>query len=468
MRNAGETLAARYAMSSNARDIAVDALRDRAGNISARLRRLAAESDLSAADRGLAVELALGVVRRRGTLRAVLEAFLDAPKRHLPAPLAEILHVALYQMLFLDRVPDFAAVSEAVEQARRWHHKRQSGFVNGVLRAVQRELSEPRAGPPPRTPHAVPVGPSRYRTVQRAVFADPAASPARYLAGAWSLPEALARRWIEREGLDEAVALAAHAAARAAQVLRVNRLRAGPDDVLRRLADAGQPARLHANGQSVVLDTHADLTALAVFREGLVQPQDASATDVVTAAEVQPGMAVLDFCAAPGTKTTHVAECMEDRGRIVAVDVSDEKLARVVENCRRLGVSIVEPLRADRIGSLKPGSFDVVLADVPCSNTGVLARRPEARWRFDEAALPALAADQRDLASAAAAFVRPGGRLVYSTCSIEPEENEQVARGLDRRRSNVALERSEPTPPAGADEPTRWRDGGYRAIFRGR
>ena len=179
-------------------------------------------------------------------------------------------------------------------------------------------------------------------------------------------------------------------------------------------------------------------------------------------------MAVLDFCAAPGTKTTHLAECMGNQGRIVALDVSDDKLARVAENCERLGVTIVPPLRAEQVGSLEPGSFDVVLADVPCSNTGVLARRPEARWRFDPSALPRLAGDQRDLASAAAAFVRPGGRLLYSTCSIEPEENEQVARRLAAQRPNVTLDASEPIPPAGAEDPTRWNDGGYRAAFHAR
>jgi 16S rRNA (cytosine967-C5)-methyltransferase len=156
---------------------------------------------------------------------------------------------------------------------------------------------------------------------------------------------------------------------------------------------------------------------------------------------------------------------MGNQGDILAVDVSEDKLMAVESNCRRLGINIVRTLPASKLASVPAASFDLVLTDVPCSNSGVFARRPEARWRFDEDCLPALVTQQQSLIATAAAFVRPGGRLVYSTCSIEPEECQDVAGWLTRRDQRMRLLREELTLPRGADDPTAWRDGGYFAVF---
>jgi len=453
----------------DARDVAVLALKDRSGNVTAHLDRLVRGSSLAPADKRLARELALGAVRRRGTLDAVLRAFLAQPEKRLPSPLTEILHVALHQMLFLERVPDFAAVDQAVRQTVRLHHKRQRGLINGVLRTIARSISEPTEGPPPARADAVFVSPRSYRLLGREVFPNPAGDPAAYLAQALSLPEALARRWVERlGGLERAMAVAAHANARAPMILRVNSLKGGVAGAVEALAAEGVAARPHANGVSVVLEKPVNPTRLKVFEAGLLQVQDATATDVCIRAEPAPGMRVLDFCAAPGTKTTHLAELMDNSGSITALDVSDKKLRRIEDNCRRMGIDIVSTMLSERAGSLEPASFDLALVDVPCSNTGVLARRAEARWRFDEASLAKLAGDQRRLVQLAAEFVRPGGRLVYSTCSIEPEENEHMMRSAAGRGGRLELLSEHPTLPSGADEPTQWRDGGYTAICRRR
>lgn len=453
-------------VADTARDIAIRALRDRSGNVTAHLDRLVSRAGMGGPEGRLARELALGTVRRRGTLAAVLGAFLTRPDSPLPALLRHILHVALYQILFLDRIPDFAAVSEAVGQTRRLGRPQGAGLVNAVLRAVLRELAETETGPPPRAPDVIPVGPNAFRRAARKVLPDPAADAPGYLAAAYSLPPLLAKRWIARFGsLDAAIGPAMHANCRAPLILRVNTLRACVADVLASLGELVPPAVPHANRRSVVLPG-GDVTGLAPFRDGLVQPQDATATAVGAATGVEPGMRVLDLCAAPGTKTTHMGELMENRGEIVAVDVSDEKLRLIEENCRRLGVTIVRTLAASQLGSLGPESFDVVLADVPCSGTGVLARRPEARWRFRQGAVARLTRQQRLLAAAAARFVRPGGRLVYSTCSLEPEECEQIAEHLLRCDAALHRVRDELTLPGGADNPAEWHDGGYVAIFR--
>ena len=452
--------------SAKSRDVAVWALADRAGNVSARLEAQIARAELAPADRALARELAMGTVRRQATLEAILRAFLRHPDHRMPGALHEIVLVGLYQILFLDRVPDFAAVNEAVEQAGRMRHRRQAGMVNGVLRTVVRSLSPPEATGPRFAPDAVPVAGKVFRTTGRPVFADPQTSPAEYLAQAYSLPPALAERWVGRfGGVAAAARIADHANARPPLILRVNALRADPQEVLDALAAAGVEAALHDNGTSVALSRWVDVRQLAVFQDGLVQPQDPTATAVVAAADPQPGMRVLDFCAAPGTKTTHLAERMANTGEIVAVDVSGEKLARIDTNCARMGIDIVTTMLAEEVGSLDPGSFDLAMADVPCSNTGVLSRRPEARWRFAEDGLRSLVRDQRTLAALASQFVRPGGKVAYSTCSIEPEESYGVAKWLTETRRGLSVAEEELTLPHGAGDPGRWCDGGSCAIL---
>jgi len=448
------------------RDLAVLALRDREGNVSANIERRVAGADLSAADAHLAFELALGTARRRATLEAIARGYLSQPGKHLPGALNQIIAVAIYQMMFLDRIPAFAAVNEAVEQAPRFHHRRQSGLVNGLLRTITRKVSELQCGPVPIARDVIPVGPDTFRRSERPVFADPATDAAGYLAGAYSLPPALAERWIDRLGsLENAVAIAAQANVRAPLICRVNQTVTTVAALLEELAAAGVAARAHANGDSIVLDNTRDVTGLDAFARGAVQPQDPTATGVALAAAPKPGMRVLDLCAAPGTKTTHLAEIMGNQGSIVASDVSQEKIERITSNCERMGITIVQPILAETVGSLDSGGFDLVLADVPCSNTGVLARRAEARWRFSPEMISKLVEDQKFLIRAAAHFVRPGGRLVYSTCSIEPEENGDVARWFARSEPRVRLIRDQLTLPGGAGDPTAWHDGGYVAIF---
>ncbi len=448
------------------RDLAVLALRDRDGNVSANIERRVASAGLSSADAHLAYELALGSARRRATLEAIAGSYLSQPGKHLPGALNQVIAVAIYQLVFLDRIPAFAAVNEAVEQAARFHHRRQSGLVNGLLRTISRKVSERQQGPVPIAGDVIPVGPDSFRRSETPVFEDPGADAAGYLAGAYSLPRELAERWIDMLGsLESAIEVAAHANVRAPLIVRVNQATATVAAVLEELASAGVAARPHANGASIVLDDIRDVTCLGAFSRGAIQPQDPTATSVALAAAPRAGMRVLDLCAAPGTKTTHLAEIMGNQGSIVAADVSQEKIDRIADNCRRMGFTIVEPILVDQVGSLESGGFDLVLADVPCSNTGVLARRAEARWRFSPEGISKLVEAQKFLARAAAHFVRPGGRLVYSTCSLEPEENGEIARWLARSEPRVRLARDELTLPGGAGDPTAWHDGGYVAIF---
>ena len=452
-------------MASGARELALAALADRQGMPMAHLERLLAQAAPPPVETHLAMELVRGVVRRRRTLDTVILAFTDRPDQKPPPAVQDILRLAAYQLIFLDRVPDFAAVNEAVSAARR-RHPHMSGFVNALCRNVARSLGEAREGPPPQDGTAVPLAPDRHRPFDRAVFVPAATSGPQWLGQACSLPDVLAGRWLARAGsLEAAFELAIQADARPPVTARVNTARMSVERALAELDRAGVKAVAHVGGRNVVFTGPVDIAALDLFRQGIITPQDASATAVVADLDVRPGQRVLDLCAAPGTKTTHIGELLGGRGEVIAADVSAEKLSRLAEAAVRCGLTNVRPILAEQVGALEVGSFDRVLVDAPCSNTGVLARRVEARWRFEADALGRLAADQRRLLELGAMFLAPSGRVVYSTCSIEPEENQGVVQAFlarqrrFRRLSEAALE------PRGFVPPQQYRDGGYRAVL---
>ncbi len=454
----------------SARDIALKALRDSRENVTAALRGFLAEHPLSVADRGLARQLAMGVVRHKSTLNAMIRAFVSRGKHQpkIPPTVRIILQLGLYQLIFLDRVPEFAAVNETVNQANAFRRGRFTGLVNGVLRNVTRALGPAEAGAGKPMVDAIPLGGGRIRRVEKPIFADPSESPSLWLAQACSLPEELATRWLSHANgkMGTVIRWAMQANDEPPVIARVNFLKTTVAEAIESISAQGVGATRHANGSSIVLSDVGDITALEAFKQGWIMPQDPTASEVCLAADIQPGMNVLDLCAAPGTKTMHLAERMENLGRIVAMDISADKLQRIEENMARMGVTIVEPMLAERLGSLTPASFDVILADVPCTNTGVLARRPEARWRFTSKALGRMVRDQQALLTMAAGFVRPGGKVIYSTCSVEPEENQEMTKFAERQHLGLVVDKQKLTRPGGAGEPTQWHDGGYYAIFR--
>jgi 16S rRNA (cytosine967-C5)-methyltransferase len=447
-------------MTMTAREIAAEALRDFKGNVTGRLDRLLQENELSPADIGLAREITYGVERRRGSLNAIMRAHLTKKRTRLADPIRRALQVGLYQLLFCDRIPDHAAVDQAVEMIQHSRHRGAAGFVNGLLRTIAREHETVEQLAPDN--HCIPLTLTTGLRFPRPVVQDIKEHPVEHLAAAWSLPPELVARWIDAYTLDVAWGLGAHSCAHPALICRVNRLRSTPTEVMNEL-----DVPLHRNGMSVVLPSGKGLTELPAFIEGKIQPQDATATAVVEQCDLRPGMRVFDFCAAPGTKTVHMAEKMRNTGEIVAVDVNEDKIARIKSGCERMGVDIVTPVLAQDLAQVPLKSFDLVLVDAPCSNTGVLSRRPEARWRFNEDAIARYRRDQMSLLRAASEYVGAGGTLVYSTCSIEADENERVAKAIGKRVKNLHLKSCRQTLPSGSDDPTQWNDGGFMAVFRG-
>jgi len=359
---------------------------------------------LSVRDRAFATELVYGTLRWRGRLDFALAACTDRPLAQLEPAVLTLLRLGAYQVLFLDSVPDRAAVDESVRCAQAMGWARASGLVNAVLRRLVRRDA---ALDPP------------------ALEADPLA----HLVHALSIPEWIARRWLAALGPAQAAALARASNETPPLTARANPLRNTREELLAELGPRWPDAKLAAHAPLALSLGHGDPGSDPAFREGRFTVQDEASQLVVELLEPQPGERVLDLCAAPGSKTTAIAERTSERGRVVACDRNQRRLDLVGRAARRLGLTNIELVHADGTQPLAqlPGApFARALVDAPCSGLGTLRRNADARWRVREEDVRTLAETQRALLENAAATLLPGGVLVYSTCTLLSEENEAL------------------------------------------
>jgi 16S rRNA (cytosine967-C5)-methyltransferase len=356
---------------------------------------------LTPADRRLAQELVFGILRQRSSLDWLI-ARRTQGRTQKPA-LQDLLRLGLYQLFYLDRIPAHAAVHETVELAREAGFGPQSGFINAVLRGCDRERTQIQA---------------QLATLRRS---DPAIG--------WSQPAWLVERWQARFGPERLLTLLEWNNSAPPTFARVNTLRVQPAALQERWRSEGvefTPRTWDWTGDWIFeLQRHPPLAELPSFRDGGFYIQDPSTLLAVQALAPQPGEQVLDLCAAPGGKTSLMAQVMRNEGRIFAYDSQPARLRMVEENCQRLGVTCVSPISGAELKE-STDRFDRILVDAPCSNTGVLRRRLELRWRLQPTELPRLQAAQLALLEQSAPRLKPGGTLVYSTCSLEPEENADV------------------------------------------
>lgn len=419
-------------------------------------------SGLGPPDRRFVTQLVFGVVRRKATLDALLRPLVTRPFHAIEPGVVDVLRLGAYQIAFLTHVPRHAAVFETVDLARHVGSRMARGFVNGVLRRLSEAVTDEFVDVARKD--AVPFDAAAgrpYRRLTRDLLPDPAADPAAYLAAGFSWPRWLADRWLERFDADECFRLGFWFNAPPPLWVRANRLRTDREAYRLRLAAAGVPAEPGPHPQSLCLTDGANVRELPGYADGDFAVQDISATGVASALDPRPGWSVLDLCSAPGGKTTHLAELMRNRGRIAACDIDPKRLATVTTLCQRLGITIVEPHVLAKEGTDPPaGPFDAALVDVPCSNTGVLGRRPEVRWRLRPTEFEDLIRLQTRLLFTAIDRVRPGGVVVYSTCSIEPDENSGVVNAVRRAVRGLVVE------AAASSVPGRPGDGGYWARLR--
>jgi 16S rRNA (cytosine967-C5)-methyltransferase len=428
------------------------------------LREFRTTGELQGREAALAMELAQGAVRNVYTIEHVLGVLARFNRSRTPALVRAILYTAVYQLLWLHRIPPFAAVDEAVKLARRLARGRTPALVNAVLRRVTAALVERRVPWQRLDATQVRVNWGQACRFGVAVLPDATHDLGLHLAAATGERAARYAALEARHGRDLAEAVAWASRAIPPIVGQRNPLRSVAAEWTEALQQAVPEAEIC--GDTAYLPASAAVAELPLFATGQMFVQDTTAHAAALAVGAQPGERVLDLCAAPGGKSLVLALQMQDRGEVLACDNSAERLLHVHENVARLGLTCVREhvLGSDAsVADFGAGLFDAALVDAPCSNTGVIARRPEARLGLTSQKLRSLVTTQRELIVRAAAGVRPGGRLVYSTCSIEPTENEEVVHWFLVGNTGWRLEQQETTLPTWGARRLQWRDGGYYA-----
>jgi 16S rRNA (cytosine967-C5)-methyltransferase len=363
--------------------------------------------NLSPLDRAFLTELTYGVLRWRERLDWWIRHFSKVPFEKIESRILNILRLGLYQIFFLSKTPVLAAVNESVELAKSIRGSGGAGFVNAILRSILREKE-----------------PIPYPNIDK--------DPVLHIAVVESHPCWLVRRWIEEVGLEETMRICAFNNQVSALTLRANTLKIKRKGLIEKLKEKGlKPFPCSFSEEGILLKDPPATSDLPFLKEGFYIIQDEASQLVTAIMDPKPGERILDACAAPGGKTTHIAQRMENKGEIYDIDLTQEKLEKIKEMCRRLGIKIVKTMKGDAARSLstpKGVKFDRILADVPCSGFGTLRRNPDLKWRKREEDIGRLAGLQSLILSNLACYLNEGGILIYSTCTVFHEENEDVVK----------------------------------------
>ena len=391
-----------------------------------------ARSTLSVADRALATQLVFGTLRWRGRIDYLLSQVVDRKLETLEPMVVSNLRLGAYQILFCDNIPTATAVDQAVHCTRALGPEKASGLVNASLRRLGRE-------------HA------------RIPLPELDKDPLGHLVHALSIPQWVAEGWIDLYGPEQAAALAEISNQPPPLTVRPNRLRTSSDTLLEELRERFPEAiRCLYASDGLTLGRQGDAGREPAFLDGRFTVQDEGSQLVVDLLDPQPGEAILDTCAAPGTKTTAIAERMQDSGTVLAIDQHTGRLGLVARATRRLGLESIRTLARDATLSLDDllegsislpnGAFDRILVDAPCTGLGTLRRHPDARWRIQPEDCHELQTIQLALLERSATVLRPGGVLVYSTCTLRPDENENLVQRFLKQNPNFRLVPTETLP----------------------
>lgn len=393
----------------NPRQTAVEALcilHGQEGYSNLVLDRLMDKADLSARDKTLAAALFYGVLERQITVDYILEKFLNQSISRLPPQVTEILRTGLYQIYFMSRIPASAAVDEAVKLSKATGQNAHAALINGVLRTADRERKKLR-------------------------YPDEKTAPLRFLEVKYSCPAELISFWRDSYGEANGEGLLKSALGRPPLTIRVNTMKTTPECLIQKLSEEGiQAARSPVLVNALVLTDTAAINRTDAYRAGLFHVQDLASQLCCEVLDPQPGEIIYDICAAPGGKSFTMAEKMGNIGTLLAFDQYDQKVTVLSEGAGRLGLSCMKAKKRDaRRDTEALPRADRILCDLPCSGLGTIRRKPEIRYKslsnFDD--LPAL---QLSILQTTAPLLKPGGRLVYSTCTLSPRENSDVAQAF--------------------------------------
>ncbi len=375
--------------------------------------------ELSGQDKALLFEIVHGVVRWMGRLDWVLTGFYKGQFSKAIPNVKNALRVALYQILFLDKIPEHAAVNEAVELIKKLQGQKSADLTNAILRNI-------------------------IRTKNAIRYPDPEEDLVGYLAAYYSHPSWMIKRWLERFNREDLEALLTSNNERANLTLRANTLKISSDDFEKLLLSVNLKfIRGKFNNLFFKLQNLSNITQWKYFFEGYFNIQDESTGLACLLLDPKPGMRVLDMCAAPGGKTAFIADMMKDTGEIIALDRYESRLRIVEVNFNRLGLKSAKIFAMDALQYQDENKFDRVLVDVPCSGTGTLAKKPDIKWKKDLQDLKKLLPLQSALLNKAASLVKDDGVIVYSTCSIEKEENYDIVKSFLENHPEFKLTRAD-------------------------
>lgn len=354
---------------------------------------LSEKKDMSKQDKALFTALVYGVTDKKLTLDYYIRQFSKIRLKKISKYILLILRMGIYQLVFMDKIPQSAAVNESVKLAKRYGHSASAGFVNGVLRSVSGSKIE-------------------YPNEQN-----------EYLSVKYSFPLWLCNRWIEEFGFDFTESMMRAFEENKRITLRPNNLKVTAEELIKMLSDEGIKAEISEN--AVVTDGF-DIEHSRLYREGYFTAQDTAAMMAAEVLAPESGEYVIDMCSAPGGKTTHIAEIMKNKGRISAFDIYEHKAEIIRKNAERLGISIIDVSVWDAsvYDEKLKNTADRVLCDVPCSGLGIIGRKPDIKWNRDEES--DITSVQKKILENGAEYLKKGGALVYSTCTVEKSENEDI------------------------------------------
>ncbi len=426
-----------------------------------------------------ATDICFGCLRNRNAIDRVIAELADCPVERVPAKVLNVIRVGAYELIYSPATAEYAIVNEAVENTKTVGGKKQAAFVNAVLRQVTRHIRNRQtplsSGNAQRT---LPQTPSIGCEFDIDILPNPKDSPADFLSAAFSLPKWLINDWLEDYGSELTQQICFASNRKPSVYLRPNTLKT----TVQKLADSFLkegvdfeivPSVIPAQAGIQKSDVSDDsmikvknpkaVTELPGFAEGLFSVQDITAAQPLRLLQPKPQWTILDLCAAPGTKATQLAELTADKAKIIATDIDGHRLKKVKENITRLGIKNITVTGYEEF--LKNSKFDSVLLDVPCSNTGVLAKRVEARYRINPKAIKELTKIQGELLKTAASMIKPQGKICYSTCSIQRRENSGLIKDFLQKNSGFELEAEQLTLPSARNLD---HDGGYVAIIAGK
>lgn len=428
-----------------------------------------------------ATDIVFGTIRNRAAIDMVVTRFTDCPVGKMQAKVLNIIRIGAYELIYSPATPDYSIVNEAVENAKTLEGKKQVGFVNAALRQITRHITA-RQNPlsKPSLKRTLPQTSTAGCEFDIDILPDIETAPADYLSAAFSLPKWLIEDWLNEYGIETSRQICFASARRPSIYIRPNTLKIKIEEITEKFRkedidfeiippDIQQASSIeYRESRMIKIKSPKSVTDLPGFAEGGFIVQDITAARPVRLLKPQSNWKILDLCAAPGTKTAQLAEETGDKAEIIATDIDADRLKMVTENISRLGIKNVTVVRysglfKDSQFPVLDSKFDAILLDVPCSNTGVLARRIEARYRITPNAVTDLAKTQAGLLATAASMIKPRGKICYSTCSIQRQENRGLIECFLRENPDFELESEKlvlPTANAAAD-----CDGGYTAII---